>query len=130
MQPAVSDTDLAVVWKSASDRPWETHYAHTPIFCLYYIDGSTQGQGYTDARVMSGARSIQGAAQVRAAFTVSGAKKTATSVSVRLRKTGSPGNLGITLIDGSGTTLEQGTIGAQAQRDVRDYHYPKTTTID
>lgn len=75
MQPAVSDTDLAVVWKSASDRPWETHYAHTPIFCLYYIDGSTQGQGYTDARVMSGARSIQGAAQVRAAFTVSGAKK-------------------------------------------------------
>jgi hypothetical protein len=114
MQPGISDTDLAVVWKSSSSSNWEVNYGHTPIFSLYYADGKRQGQGYTDALSSSGLRSIYGSNKVRETFTVSGGNKTVTQVSVRLKKSGSSGNLSVRLENADGTLIEGGTIPASS----------------
>ncbi len=110
MQPAVTDTDWAVLRKSASDRPWQVNYGHTPIADLYYTDGFVQGQGYTNARSESFLQSLQGANQIRERFTVTERDRTVTSVLLRLRKVGTPEDLAIRLENGDSSLVEQGAI--------------------
>ena len=110
MQPTVSDTDLAVVWKYGSSYSWEVAYQHTPIFEVYFQDGHIEGQGYIDTRV-GDPLSIGGSNKVRATFTVSGANATVSEANVRLRRLGSSGALTMALTR-NGTVIDQVTVNA------------------
>ncbi|OPY69589.1 MAG: hypothetical protein A4E57_01074 [Syntrophorhabdaceae bacterium PtaU1.Bin034] len=127
MQPGVSDTDLAVIWKP-SGGSWAVNYKHTPIYCLQFTDGFKQGQGYMDAKISSGSISFSGNSKVRMSFTVSGGSRTVTEVSVRLRKNGTPGNLGVRLETGSGTVVEEGSIPSSAVSTSMNWVTYKFTT--
>lgn len=109
MQPAVSDLDLAIVLRW-NDPPWSVRHAHTPIYWIYYDDGSVFGQGYCDARSQSGVRPLSGESKVRELFTVSGGDRTVKSVRVRVRKLDDSGPLEISLLREDGTCMEQGDI--------------------
>lgn len=112
MQPAASDLDLAVICKFNDEVPWQPLYGRTPIFCLRYADGAAQGQGYFDARSQSAVCKIAGEHTVREVFTVSGSDRIASAVTVRLRKTGAPGDLRIRLEDSIGAPLEECLVTA------------------
>jgi hypothetical protein len=109
MQPAVSDLDLAIVLKW-NDPPWSVRHAHTPIYWIYYDDGSVFGQGYFDARSQSGVRPLSGEHKVREIFTVSGGERIVKSVRVRVRKLADSGPLKISLLGEDGTSIAQGDI--------------------
>lgn len=111
MQPGISDTDLACVWKYGSWTGWKVNYYCTPIFCLYYNDGSFQGQGYRDAWVEA-PFSISGENKVRETFTVSDTNRTVSQVSFYLKKAGNPRDLIVRLEYSNGALIEEGTIPA------------------
>ena len=115
MQPAVSDTDLAVLltWPGSA---WSVRHAHTPIYCIYYHDGKRHGQGYADARSVSGVRSIAGECKVREVFTVSRGHRVAAGVRVRVRKTADAGPLVVSLMEDGGALLYRGEIPAAQVR--------------
>lgn len=97
VQPGISDTDLAVIYQYSARDSWAINYAHTPIFCLYFTDGTYGGQAYINARSQSLLCRIAGPNQVREVFTVSGSDRNVTHVRVRLRKCGQSGNLTLQL---------------------------------
>ena len=96
MQPTVSDTDLAVLFKDGSN-PLAINYGHTPIFDAYITGaGGTiyaEGQGYINARSSSGLTKIGSATPIRERFTVTGGNRTLSKVSFRVKRVGSPSNL-------------------------------------
>lgn len=110
IQPAVSDTDLAIVLRW-NDPPWSTRYGHTPIYWIHYEDGSVHGQGYYDARSISGVRAIGGESKVRESFTVSTGDRMVKSVRVRVRRLEDGGPLVVSLLRGDGTPIAEGPIG-------------------
>ncbi len=112
MQPAVSDTDLAIVLKWP-DPPWSVRHAHTPIYWIYYEDGTVFGQGYYDARSQSGVRPISGESKVRELFTASGGNRLVKAVRVRVRKLDDSGPLRVSLLAEEGTVIEEGDIAPQ-----------------
>jgi hypothetical protein len=116
-QPAISDTDLAVVFKPDARRPWADSHRATPIFCLFYNDGTRQGQGYVDSDSGTGGMPIAGPSRVRERFTVRGETLRVRSVSVRLRKRGSPGRLLVRLEEGDGRVVEEVTVPSSAIDD-------------
>ncbi len=109
MQPAISDTDLAIVLKWP-DPPWSVRHAHTPIYWIYYEDGAVCGQGYYDARSISGVRPISGENKVREIFTVSGGDRTVKSVRMRVRKLDDSGPLKVSLLGDDGAAIAEGEI--------------------
>jgi hypothetical protein len=109
MQPGVSDLDLAVLFKPGADSPWQINYGHTPIFCLFYMDGARQGQGYIDAMSSTPFR-ISGRDMVRETFTVSGKSRSVSSVSLRLKRSENPGDLQVRLELADGPPVEQASI--------------------
>jgi len=121
MQPAVSDTDLAIVLKWP-DPPWSVRYAHTPIYWIYYEDGAIHGQGYYDARSVSGVRPISGESKVRETFEVSGRDRTAVSVRVRARKLNDSGPLNVGVIHENGVRIVEGAVPPSAFPD-REMHW-------
>jgi len=110
--PYYSFTDWGLNWVSKSS--WALKSNSTPIADIKYVGGESQGEGYIDALGGSGLFNIQGSSQAAEFFTVSGGNKTVTSVSVHIQKSGSPGDLTITLANGDGSVIEQGTIPASS----------------
>lgn len=110
MQPSVSDTDLAVVWKYDTAGAWTINRNHTPIYIINYSDGATQGQGYIDALSSSGLQSIGGSNMVEESIVASGASRSVSKVFVRVTKTGSS-DLNIT-INQNGNTIASTTVAA------------------
>ena len=105
MQPTVSDTDLAVLYKDGSS-PLAVNYGHTPIFDAYITgaDGTnyTEGVGYIDARSSSGLTQIGSTTPIREQFTVTGGNRNLSKVSLRVKRVGSPSNLVLKLSGGAG----------------------------
>jgi len=93
---AEPDKDLAVLWKYDGSTAWSVNTHHTPIVQISYGDGSTQGQGYVDALSSSGLVNVQGGTTAQVAFTPS-VSKSVTSVVLRVKKSGAPGPLSVTL---------------------------------
>ena len=114
MQPAVSDTNLAVVWKPGESYSWRSSYSHSPIFCLYYDDSTRQGQGYIDTRISSGMGRISGDSKVRENFTVTGVDKNVYNISIRVKKISGLGNLKVRLENSNGNLIEEGAILASS----------------
>ena len=121
VQPAVSDTDLATLWKYDLNYPWTVLYYDTPIFDLRYTDGYAQGQCYVDAWVTAAPGDITGIEMIREQFTVSSTDREVSDVSVRLKHVSGTGDLTIRLEDDAGTLIEAGTV-AQADIDT-DYDW-------
>jgi len=114
MQPTVSDTDLAVLWKTSTTGDWSVNYGHTPIYCFEHTDGSGQGVGYMDAFSSSGRRTISGDSKVRTVFTVSGGDRNVIDANVRVEKVDGSGGLVIRLEDSNGNLIEEGTVPASS----------------
>jgi uncharacterized protein YjdB len=109
--PTGNITDLAFL-RHEGTKPFLVYTEYTPIFTIYYSDGSIQGQGYIGASIAS-PRSINGSGyKVRSNFTVSGPNKIINKVSLRLKKISGTDALTVRLEDSGGTLIEQGTIAA------------------
>jgi len=125
VQPAVSDTDLATLWKYDASYPWTLLYYDTPIFDLRFTDGYSQGQCYVDAWVSTAPGNISGVERIRELFTISGADREVGDVWVRLKKISGGGDLTIRLEDGTGALIEEGVV---AEADVgTDYEWISVT---
>jgi hypothetical protein len=115
MQPAFSNTDLATLVQHTSGA-WDNPKANfTPIYTLYWTDGSVQGQPYVQLGYPLGIAGypIYGTTnKVRQQFKVSGASKTVTTVNVSLYKVGSPPNVTVKVQDSNANTIAQGTVSA------------------
>jgi len=104
MLPTYSDDDLAVVWKSSSTASWAVNRTHTPVFTLYYADGTNQGQGYID--FLSGqSRTISGNSKVRETFTVTGGDRTISQAAIKTNS--GSGALTIRLERSDGTLIKE-----------------------
>ena len=116
VQPAYSDTDLAVVTHGGQIGGWSNPNAHyTPIYSLYFTDGYVQGQPYLQMGYVlgDGGFPIYGSThKIRQPFIPSDADKIATAVSTCAYRVGSPGDLRITLQDRNLNTIATGTVPA------------------
>ena len=111
MQPLFSDTDWTtlIYYQNA----WSVLRYNTPILQATFADGFTQGCGYMEVWVGVPAP-ISGAEAGREQFTVSGANRAVSSVSVRVARTTGSDNLTIRLEQFDGALIEQGIIPATA----------------
>jgi hypothetical protein len=112
-QPNIPDADLAVlsIYNNGEKVIVTPSATDTPIYQLNYADGTTQGQGYIGS--WNGAPAdITGASEVREQFTVSGADRTVSKVSVRVNRVAGSSSLTVTLATSDGNILEQGEIPA------------------
>jgi hypothetical protein len=109
--PGRDGADMALL--SGRGGTWSVRRGFTPILEVRYADGAVTGQGYMEVWVAN-ARAIEGANKVRETFTVAGPERHVASVSVRLRREGTPGPLRLRLERADGTLLEEGTIAPAA----------------
>jgi hypothetical protein len=110
-QPTVSD-DLAVLY--ASPTRWVVQPGETPIMDLAYADGTHDGMGYIGAMgryfgAVSGASEM-----VRERFTVSGASRSISSASVKVKRISGTSPLTIRLENGDGTPIESIDVPASS----------------
>jgi len=110
MQPGVSDTDLAALWKYNTNSPWEVSYKNTPIFSLFFTDGTVIGQAYVDVWYGAAPGDISGVDMIREVFTVSGGDREVAELSVRVKRMGGSGDLTIKFQDAGGQLIEEGII--------------------
>jgi hypothetical protein len=114
-QPTMSDTDCAVLlfanYSSTEGTIWKPRQGYTPIVQMNYDDGFTEGFGYMEVWV-GAPEAISGTSSVRETFTVSGASRTASSISIRAARVSGSGPLTVRLETGAGTLIEQGEIPA------------------
>ncbi len=108
---AAPDLDLAVMYKYSDTAKWEHNTGHTPIFSLFFANGTSQGQGYMDARSQSVLTKVAGETKAWEVFKVTGKDRLATAVNIRLRKTGSPGELSL-MLEEEGKAIWAGTLPA------------------
>ena len=106
-QPTVSDETLACLYSDDDGATWTHNRTHTPIYSLRYMNGASQGVGYTNARSESGVRSIGAGNKVRVAFTVTGGNRTVTEMNLRLE---GAGFLKVRLETANGALIEEGTL--------------------
>ena len=115
MQPAYPDTDLATLIRRTNGS-WDNPNAHfTPIYTLYWTDGSVQGQPYMQLGYPLGIAGypVYGTTnKIRQKFRVSGASKTVSAINVCLYQVGAPPDLTVKLQDFSANTIGQGTVPA------------------
>jgi hypothetical protein len=107
----LSDTDLYNLVKQGSGA-WDADASLrriTPMVAFTYANGRTQGQGYIESWHRK-AKIISGASRARESFTVSGASRTVSSVSVRLSRVSGTSPLTARLETAGGTLIEQGPI--------------------
>jgi hypothetical protein len=109
-QPAFSDTDWGQPTRSGTGS-WSDKVNTVPIMQLAYANGVTAGEGYMEVWIRS-AKNISGTAKAREAFTVSGANRKVSSLSVRLMRISGSSPLTLRLETADGTLVEQGTIAA------------------
>jgi hypothetical protein len=119
-QPLVSNTDLGLLETNTAGA-WiafvrgSTH-SYSPTIQLTYGDGASQGQGYiqgfgqTSTSGWVNPKPISGAQSVRETFTVSGANRTVTSISVRVNRLSGSSPLTVTVEKADGTLVGQGTV--------------------
>jgi hypothetical protein len=112
MQPRFSDEDWATLQTSGPISDWQVYRYNTPIMEVDFTDGAALGMGYMEFWPEF-AQEVSTGHQVREKFTVSGADRVATSVSVTgiLKKSGRE-PLTVELQNANGETLERRTIGA------------------
>jgi len=109
-QPRYSDVDWAqLIYYSGSG--WRLRPEAAPTMQLNYANGVSEGMGYMEVW-SNGSQTISGSSQVREAFTVRGSNRSASTVSVRLRRTAGTAPLTVRLETGSGSLIEQGSISS------------------
>jgi hypothetical protein len=109
-QAAFSDLDWGQPLRYGTGG-WADRSNTVPIMQLNYANGLTAGLGYMEVWVRS-YKSISGSARAREAFTVSGANRLVSSVSVRLMRVSGSSPLTVRLETADGTLIEEGTIPA------------------
>jgi hypothetical protein len=107
-QARYSDTDWAQLMNYGGG--WQIRPEYTPILQLNYGNGVDEGVGYMEAWVRD-PKTISGSAQVRETFTVSGANRTISAVSVRVARTSGTSPLTIRLESAGGTLIDQAQLG-------------------
>jgi hypothetical protein len=110
-QPRYDDGDWAQLMNDG--RGWLLRPEYTPILALAYANGVREGVGYMEVWADT-PKTISGTARAREAFTVSGGDRTASSVSVRLRRTSGSSPLTVRLERADGTLVGQGSIPASS----------------
>lgn len=117
-QPLFPNTDLCAL-ETTTTGAWikfvrGSSHSYTPTIELDYGNGASQGQGYIQGfgQTSSGwnPKTISGAQSVREIFTVSGANRTVSSVSVRLNRVSGSSPLTVTVERADGTLVGQGTV--------------------
>jgi hypothetical protein len=118
-QPTVSDIDWAHLYNSGSVSNPSWHWRHgsngddgnyMPTLQLVYGDGTITGTGYMEVWIETSRKTVTGSNQARETLTVSGGDKIVNSFSIRIRKDSGNDPLTVTLKNGSGATIESGTI--------------------
>lgn len=109
MQPSFSDTNWAnlIYYNNA----WSEDCYNTPILEADFTDGSSLGCGYMEVWV-GVPEPISGVQAMREQFTVSGANRAVSSVSIRLARMSGADDLTVRLEKADGTLVEEGTIPA------------------
>ena len=107
MQPAITDEQMATLYKRSSTSAWEIVYCVTPIFSLNYSDGYHQGQCYIDYRDDFDFIQVTGTAAVRELFTVTERDREVSSVRVRLWRSAGDGDLLVRLRRADGQLVEE-----------------------
>jgi hypothetical protein len=115
-QPSVSDTDWAHLYNEGTVAAPAWHWRHgaegdyMPTLELVYGDGTIAGNGYMEVWIETSREKVSGNNEARETFIVSGGDKVAASFSVRMQKDVGADPLTVTLKNGSGATIESGTI--------------------
>jgi MYXO-CTERM domain-containing protein len=108
MDVGISDEALAVLTKNTpGDTVWEHNTQRTPIFNIFYADGSAFGQGYYSA-ISGWDATITATDKVRQTFTVHGVSRTVSDVAIRVQR--KSGDLNVRLEKKDGTLVEEGVI--------------------
>lgn len=111
-QPSMTDTDFAEIMTQAG-QPWTERKGYTPTLQMQYTDGWRQGIGYMEVWY-NVPQLASGSSAVREAFTVSGASKTVSSVTVRGVRVSGSDPLIVRLENADGTLIEEGSIPASS----------------
>ncbi len=109
-QPTISDLDSAELLGGPGGT-WAPRKGYTPILQLDYEDGYKELNGYMEVWV-GAPQNISGSAEIRQTMTVSGDSKSVSSVSIRAARVSGSDPLTVTLLNSSGTVIEQGEIPA------------------
>ncbi|HLJ15832.1 MAG TPA: fibronectin type III domain-containing protein [Bryobacteraceae bacterium] len=112
VQPTIADTDWAELM-SGPNGTWSPRAGYTPILELDYQDGFSEGNGYMEGWV-GAPENISGAAEVRETITVSPARETVSSASIRVARISGSDPLVVLLEASDGTVIEQGQISADS----------------
>ena len=111
-QPGLSDLDWGQPLSSGGGA-WADRANTIPVMQLNYADGTSAGLGYMEVWVRS-YQAVSGASSVRESFTVSGASRSASSLSVRLMRVSGSSPLTVRLERSDGTLVAQGQVAASA----------------
>lgn len=107
LQPAVNETNLAVLLKNGND-PLQVLHQHVPIFSIYFDDGFRQGQGYID--VKHNGMQLQSGSRVTETFLVQDASHTVSRLAVRFDPLTTVGDVKVTLNNALGQPLTTGVL--------------------
>jgi len=113
LQPRLADSDWAMLMRSRTNPAWAvrrtpgSQEGFTPILEIDYAGGKSQGMGYMEFW-MGAAKPISGAARVRETFTVTGPRRLAGAVSVRVRRLAGALPITLRLEQGDGRLLAEG----------------------
>ena len=113
LQPRLADSDWAMLMRSRASPAWAvrrtpgSQEGFTPILEIDYAGGRSQGMGYMEFW-MGAAKPVSGAARVRETFTVTGPRRLAGSVSVRVRRLAGALPITLRLEQGDGKLLAEG----------------------
>lgn len=110
-QPLFPDTDWALLVKDTG-IDWKVRPEFTPIMSLTYANSQTAGMGYME-RCYSD-YSVDGTAEVRETFTVTGGDRTVSTVGARLRRITGTGDLTLTVATSTGAVVGSATISASS----------------
>lgn len=105
LQPGLGDI-FAVEAADTKGGPWRVRDDQTPIYQVNYTDGSTQGMGYMEV-MADNPHVVSGSSMVRETFTVSGANRTVTGMSVKLNRSSGSGDLVFRLESGDGSGIQE-----------------------
>jgi hypothetical protein len=117
LQPRLQDSDWAMLMRSRTSPAWAvrrtpgSQEGFTPILEIDYAGGKSQGMGYMEFW-MGAPRPVSGPARVRETFTVSGPRRLAGSVSVRVRRVAGTLPIALRLEQEDGKLLAEGAVAA------------------
>ena len=112
VQPAVTNTSLALLAKYIDKPGWHLRRTDTPVFEIHFANGYVQGQGYMGTAVSNPKPIYQDNRARERIVKVTGGDRRVSKVAVRLARFGSPGPLHIRLERANGVVVGKALVPA------------------